>query len=928
MRRSLWLPVFLLGGAGVASCLDLAPIAPNVCGNGFVEEGEDCDTKASRPGMDCSKSSEGCLCRKPGQLNECRWSCETAADCPKGENGQEEGWGCGTDQVCRRPSTCQPWANQEACDSWQSGLIIAENATNLLIADFDGSGRDSLLSVAPPRVSIHYFDEVGRLSKTNAVIAPSAAPAVGDLTRDDSAGSGPSIASFTINASHGIEVIRGSEDQMLWPTVYASLSIPHAAQVKPIVYKSIKSFTAPMLLVFPVDDAGRSSVVELLDSQTKTLGKLSSLVAEGAIAGEVLVADLFPNRALPCQPFAVAFEGGTEVTVYSPCRSDGSPNFDAPINPTFVKPTSIKLPLGAKVCGDKCQALHAVDVDKDGILDLVIGGAPLQSNGSIFIAYNRGDGTFSSVRGPEGPVDNQASLYPTPPVLLPGTDEKQAYAPPLAVGDINDDCALDYVNGFGIYLSAGATGRCAAPAGFLNLSSLDDEPVWTAARIADLTGDGYLDVAVGSATAAGITLYRGTGTDDPLNPFKLVTSSGVRNFAIGDFDGDLQSDLAFSQADDGDGSSSGGDALAIVFGSSTSGPSQPVVMGATGPIQQIVPTHVYEASIDSITDLFVLSEDWSTGGRNIALFPGSGDRQLRAPFYLLQSAKGMPPNFPERSVIGQFNGDRHNDIAVVAQGPNCRDATCTRELWLLPSIGEAEIIPLDGSKDNGSTPLRFAPSDDLHGGLLMASVNLGPTEEQGSDTDEVVLVVGGSPPSLYVASVMGDERFTVGPSIPLESLGSDQIRNMQVLVADVDGDKRADVVLSSASGVLVLWNQGTGSVDMQHAVFRSADDIQGASCGMSVDTSAAVRGVGALNVDSDPEKELVIVTGTSGYIADSKDHELVLSCWPHLQGGNVVVGGDLDGDGVDDIVVGRTGGIEVRFGLVEGAGPKVTTAAP
>src|SRR5262249_9629119 len=162
-------------------------------------------------------------------------------------------------------------------------------------------------------------------------------------------------------------------------------------------------------------------------------------------------------------------------------------------------------------------------------------------------------------------------------------------------------------------------------------------------------------------------------------------------FALGDFDGDAVLDLALSEVADIDESSTGRESLAVAFGGS-GGLSQPVVMGEIDAVKQILPTEVLGVSADLITDLFVVSQNPNKSGPDIALFPGTSTRQMQAPYYLLRSVTGAPPDFPRQSAIGQFDGDPHNDIAVFGAQPCSPDPAmmmndpsmlnCSMALWL------------------------------------------------------------------------------------------------------------------------------------------------------------------------------------------------------------------------------------------------------
>ncbi|MFO0758225.1 MAG: VCBS repeat-containing protein [Byssovorax sp.] len=620
--------IALLGAAfgafAALGCADLSQIQENTCGNGLVEVGEDCDSKATADGADCSADSSTCACRQHGELNECRFRCDQASDCP----ADGLGWGCGIDHVCRRPRVCKG----TLCDRWESAALLPETASQVIIADFDGSGRGSLLSVASPLVSVHSFDESGRLLDSDVLVVPDANPAVGDLTSPDPSAPPDLFPThdFVVDVSRGIEVFRGSTDSVMQPTIYASQALPVLGRAQSFSFLD-DSLHAPAVLFFPQDADGKTSSIQGFESGS-AIATLGTVPVAGKLAGDAVVAPfyntLFPP--FPCDQFAVTFEEAKGVRVYTPCKADGTLNEEG--KPGYVQPALITLPIGSTIRKD-AQGLFVVDADKDGTPDLLIsvddaiGGAS-----SLCLAFSRGDGTFSSTPDKAVPADNKAALYPVHTALAqPEQVRKHLHDAPLAVGDINNDCAIDFVNQFGIYLSAIGKGSCFKPDTFFTLSVVEDEHVWTSAAVDDFSADGLLDVMVGSINTPGLTFYKGTGTN-LLNPFKLVTQSGVKTFAVGDFDGDFVRDLAFTQSGEVDVDGSVHESIAVVYGGIAGGPTQPIVMGETSPIRQLLPTNVLGIYPDFITDLLGLATDHTGKGLELSLFPGNSGRLLQAPY--------------------------------------------------------------------------------------------------------------------------------------------------------------------------------------------------------------------------------------------------------------------------------------------------------
>ncbi|HZO15418.1 MAG TPA: hypothetical protein VFB62_19230, partial [Polyangiaceae bacterium] len=105
-RNKLALAIPLLFG-----CAEIDPIAPDVCGNHVVEPHvhEECDAPTG--------------CGAPQTPAACRFTCEGGAACP-------DGYRCGVDHVCRKPSGTFEVIGQSELDFNR----------DLVVRDADGDG--------------------------------------------------------------------------------------------------------------------------------------------------------------------------------------------------------------------------------------------------------------------------------------------------------------------------------------------------------------------------------------------------------------------------------------------------------------------------------------------------------------------------------------------------------------------------------------------------------------------------------------------------------------------------------------------------------------------------------------------------------------------------------------------------------------------
>src|SRR5690606_35502783 len=118
-----WLGVLaLVASIGVGACADLDEVELGVCGNHVHEPefGEDCDGSAARFGPDAK-------CGAPTSATPCRLTCNPVA----ATTGCPDGWGCGLDGVCRRPT------------AELSFVQLPGQARG--IGDLDGDGRDDVI---------------------------------------------------------------------------------------------------------------------------------------------------------------------------------------------------------------------------------------------------------------------------------------------------------------------------------------------------------------------------------------------------------------------------------------------------------------------------------------------------------------------------------------------------------------------------------------------------------------------------------------------------------------------------------------------------------------------------------------------------------------------------------------------------------------
>ncbi len=927
------LPVTL----ALAGCADLAGVQTGVCGNGVVESGEDCDQKDS--------TTSGNACGQPGQTGACQFICAHGGSikCP-------EGFACGVDDLCRKPVNPMTWT---AADPVAEGP-----AQSIVAADFDGDGLDDAVTVTSAGVLVHYFDTT-RTSTTSASIASyGTLPAVGALAAaaksTDTTFYPPSVA---LLVSAGLGVFTGGADRTLTPIPYASLTIDkgrvHATPFLQDLDPSMVPPGAPPVLtdffIYQVDPTTDKGVQ--IFTLPSTITSFITYAGGDARAGVGVVGTFDAGQA--CQQLAMAFNGpaGAHVGVWSPCGADPSTKF------------ADVIALGTTACTGTCQSLHLVDMDFDGNVDLVLTDTSYQ----IHVAYSNGKGGFSG--DPLGPFTANAAFGP-----VMGIAPASA---PLAFGDLNGDCTVDWVDATGIHVSVGpqkAKGGCAhlaslpVPTSYVSYTAPPTGREWSEAHIVDINADGLPDVVVGSSSYPDITVYRGTGTA-LFDPLTIPTDAPVKTIALGDFDGDLVPDLVFAQIGPPImGATATQDTVYLAFGTRTGPLATPVPIGQINGVEEIVAAAEQAFYKDLIESPFVSAYD-DTGGAmetDVYLFGGSGARQIDAPYFLLQNDVSNL-DVPVRSVVGSFtgrtgsSGELLRDVAVYARPSFCSGAGCTIEshLWLLEPAENASIEAANQLPAPNKLSDAFGTSADA----LLA--NLGPASTGQHDqlvmavpgTNETVLMTptiqSGSSGDLFAS---GAEAHVSGFELVSAGAAADDVSEAQILAAQMDGKGPLDLVLGSVTSgvVVVLWD---GTTFTQQPIV-TYDTIVGTCPGGSSAGNkswlslAALKPDAALGLGTSQQQKLVAAVPNGVVLMTYDAGTLTPSCLatdngvlsaagdvqmlPGMQlpagmkaitGGSAVGVGDFNGDGIQDFIVSEQGGLVVYYGDAQPPGGSTSSSS-
>ncbi len=630
-----------IAALGSFSCAPLGDIPLTGCGDGILDEGEDCDGYSQFDGAVCAEADD--------EDNACAYVCYDSS-CPPG-------WGCGLEGRCVRPS---------ARFVSPSSTPIAVASDVLVIGDADGDGLTDLLSSDRDTMSAHYGDGNGTFPRSFSVAMP---PSTGRTEfaylDNDGGGDNNSRLDVVIPLGPVLLAFSGDTTQSLNPIVFPST-------VLPLDYESAAAASFEAVPGVPNDDDGLGD--ETLIMFDRNMGMFESeceidriplpkqhdvaeLSAEGQTAAQIPRADLDGDGVTE---FALAFDGASEIFLFTVVGDIESDDPDTCLRPApYPLSPAIMLPPGhALVAG----GVLLVDVDGDTDRDVlavtsVATGGPYQ----ISVATALGDGTYE-------PATNVAPVFADLFAQFPDLTQ------PLAAGDLDGDGRADYIFDGGVVLALGDDGS-GGPAELVPIAFPRDAN-WSQAAVADVNGDGFSDVVAASLESSGVDWFvnaSGVGLPGRLNRFHVDTVFGVSLLRVGDFNGDLLADVAVVEAPL---TVEPRYQLSVAFSSASGVPSAPVFAGTIREdiwaLEAIFAPEIGSSEIDGINDLNVFSHILPNpdGGGPQALgvyaLQGSSAQRLLSPFLAFSLSEGG--ELPDLEIVAAVVGD-YIPVAEGATGP-------------------------------------------------------------------------------------------------------------------------------------------------------------------------------------------------------------------------------------------------------------------
>ncbi|HWA72579.1 MAG TPA: VCBS repeat-containing protein [Polyangiaceae bacterium] len=856
MRLGRLLALALL--PGIEACAVLPDIPEGECGNAVIEAKEDCDTFAPGPNT---------LCRPPGSIGECRIDCSVQSDGARRECPAT--WGCSADAICR-PLT----GNFES----RSDVALGNGAA-LMAADFDGDGRSDVVSMEPvdtlgrAHLRFHYFTERGTLEQSSVFPKLLFSPVIGELSGD-----GRSDIAFSDTR---IGLLLGG-DRSWVPETFGAYRLPNA-KVRMLAPNDqpIRGSSAVVALTKLGDSPPGFYLAkgpDTLDFAGELPGPIDSLVG-APVTGRVLE----DSERWPCTQAALAFSGADRFYLVDFCERDEAGEITWRDQ---VDARSILLSPPAAIDA----APQLVDMNGDGHLDVLLG-----AGGRPYVAYGDGEKLREATRfrleldNPTKPDPND----PTKPDFSDVTKTDPNIPMPLAVGDFSGDGLPDFVFPDRLLVSLrNSNGRL--PSYLPDRTNIGG--TWTEARVADLNGNGKLDVVAASDSSANIDFFNGTGTPHPT-PFTLVTSGPVRELTVADFDGDLIADLAFMETSPSERRS---DSLLVAFGNLAGGPSAPIPVARIDGVEQL---SVFQEG--GIGNLMVASTEVQgeqlTGV--LTLLEGSGDRTLTAPSSLtLLTGDGVLRQSSALALaVGAFSAPGRRDVLSLASADLSENSM---EFWLLRNFATESRSPqlLSTTFD---ARLRPGRSHQLEGRFAI-DVNVASfsadLDADGRDEAVFAMPTLDDRCALVIASVENEASVAQATEVLDEAC-----TRPQLAAVDADADGALDIALLtgtpdvSPAKLFLFWNDGHGRLSAAHQTLLS--DPQDSPVQFTILPAIPARPL-AFAYITRSEVKLV----TKGAALRSFDEATSIA---NLERGGGIVAADVNGDGAVDLAITDSGALSV-----------------
>jgi hypothetical protein len=543
--------------------------------------------------------------------------------------------------------------------------------------------------------------------------------------------------------------------------------------------------------------------------------------------------------------------------------------------------------------GANPESVAVGDFNGDGKPDLAVAN---WGNNNVSVLLGAGNGAFTQAPGSPFAVGTRPTS--------------------LATGDLNGDGNVDLVvanngsNNVTVLLGTGSGGFNEA-----NGSPFGSGTKPNSVAVGDFDGDGRPDIVVANYGSNDLTqlLGDGSGGFSPASDSPIAVGAGPAFVAVGDLNGDGRLDLAVANF--------GPSSVTVLLGDGSSGfgpaPGSPFATG-TNPIS----ISIGDLNGDGRSDL--VTADFSSKSATVLLGGGSGD---------FKPAPGSPfavESNPDSVAIGDFNGDGLPDFVAADAGSNdvtvhlnhggtsttlyssSSQAIYGQQFTLTAFVVNSHGDPISGNVifDYGTGSLGPVP---VISGRATLTIGAGTLLPAGTYSFKAVLL--GSPEYFTSESPPLEQVVIKPPTItsfspPNKPSAAGQKVTLTALVTSTSpiipqGSaifRDGATVIGTApltNGVATLdWSFGTTGTHMVTVQYRESD----------FNFLSSISPVTPVTVAGTAHK---IVTGTDAgglplvnvFSLDGTLERSFLAYTPTFKGGLRVAAGDVNGDGVDDIIV-------------------------